>query len=64
LGYPANYNFSEYKKTSKISESALIKDGIVASQFILNSLPKISTDFLSIFMAEELSEFFLLTMFF
>ncbi len=44
LGYPANYNFSEYKKTSKISESALIKDGIVASQFILNSLKTIITE--------------------
>jgi starvation-inducible DNA-binding protein len=41
LGYTANHNFSEYKTISKISESALIKDGIAESQFILNSLKTI-----------------------
>jgi len=35
LGYTPNHNYSDYRKTSKIKESAQISDGIVAVSDIL-----------------------------
>ena len=41
LGYTANHNYSDYRKTSKIIESAQISDGLVAVGDILASFQTI-----------------------
>jgi starvation-inducible DNA-binding protein len=37
LGHSPNHNYSDYKKTSKITESTKVSDGITAVKEILNS---------------------------
>jgi len=41
LGYTPNHNYGDYRKTSKIKESAQISDGIIAVRDILASLQTI-----------------------
>lgn len=41
LGYTPNHNYSDYRKTSKIMESAQIRDGIVAVGDILSAFQTI-----------------------
>ncbi len=41
LGYIPNHNYSEYRKTAKIQESAQISDGIAAVEDILTSFQTI-----------------------
>jgi len=41
LGYTPNHNYGDYRKTSKIKESAQISDGIVAVGDILTAFQTI-----------------------